>query len=498
MAARLAVEPNGPVRAPTVLQPGTNCWRRDRSPRFRCIQDGAEYFSSVRRALLDAKETVFILGWDIAPKLDLLPDRPKSDPPSTFARLLAWIATRRPSLQIFVLIWNYGSVFALERDPFARIRLTIGMPRNVRFAFDGDHPVGGSHHQKVVVIDDSLAFSGGIDLTTHRWDTPQHRVVNPHRVSKGTAYTPYHEVQAMVNGEAAAALGELARERWRRYGLKDKDLPPVAAPVADQWLSGVEPDLLGTDVAISRTYIPTDDQPPIRECEALFIDSIAAAREAVYIESQYFTCQQIGRALESRLQERDGPEIVVVTPQDSSGWLERTTVGVFRNEVCRRLRAADRHGRLRIVHPLASREQAVATFVHSKVMVVDDTFLRVGSANCSNRSMGVDSECDLALEATGADAASVRAGILHVRAKLLAEHLGQKVDTVTAGLEGGMTMRALIDRYAGAERCLEPLEIPADDPAIGEALRPLADPIEPVEPRDVVRAIRRWWSRWFG
>ncbi len=38
--------------------------------------------------------------------------------------------------------------------------------------------------------------------------------------------------------------------------------------------------------------------------------------------------------------------------------------------------------------------------VHSKVMIVDDGFLRVGSANLNNRSMGADTECDLAFEAS--------------------------------------------------------------------------------------------------
>lgn len=479
----------------SLLRPGRNCWRLDHSPRFRCIQDGAEYFALVRRALLEARHTVFVLGWDIAPGLDLLPHRPATEPPSQLNRLLAWIATRRPELQVFVLIWEYGSVYALERDPFARIRFRIGMPRNVRFDFDGDHPVGASHHQKVVVIDDALAFAGGIDLTGHRWDTPQHRVVNPHRTSKfGKGYTPYHEVQSMVNGPAAAALGELARERWRRHGRTD--LPTVRPAEADHWLADVDADLVDVDVAISRTYVPMNGDPAIRECEALFLDSIAAARASMYIESQYFTCERIGHALEARLKEPDGPEVIVVTPEEVSGWLEQKTVGVFRNKVCGALRAADVHGRLRIVHPVASRAQDVSTFIHSKVMVVDDTFVRIGSANCSNRSMGVDSECDLAIDLSDTASNGARAGVLHIRNKLLAEHLGKKVDEVAARLDGGQSVRSLIDACGGGERCLEPLEIATEDPPVSEALKPIADPVEPVEPHHIARGIRRWWTRW--
>ena len=93
--------------------------------------------------------------------------------------------------------------------------------RRVHFRFDDQHPLGGSHHQKVVVIDDRLAFVGGTDLTGHRWDTSEHRIDEPLRTTlTGKPYPPYHEVEAMVEGPIAADLGELARERWNRRGTR--------------------------------------------------------------------------------------------------------------------------------------------------------------------------------------------------------------------------------------------------------------------------------------
>ena len=87
--------------------------------------------------------------------------------------------------------------------------------------FDDHHPIGGCHHQKVVVVDDQLAFCGGIDLTGHRWDTSAHRPEEPARTTPlGVAYGPYHEVHAMVTGPAATSLGELARDRWRALGAR--------------------------------------------------------------------------------------------------------------------------------------------------------------------------------------------------------------------------------------------------------------------------------------
>src|SRR4030095_16354859 len=60
--------------------------------------------------------------------------------------------------------------------------------------------------------------------------------------------------------------------------------------------------------------------------------------------------------------------------------------------------------------------------VHSKMMVVDDRQLRVGSANLCKRSMGMDTECDVLIESRGeAEVAEVIRGL---RDRLIAEHLG--------------------------------------------------------------------------
>ena len=87
----------------------------------------------------------------------------------------------------------------------------------VRFYMDDKHPVGASQHQKIVVVDDAVAFSGGLDLSKWRWDTPEHRIDDQRSVDPdGKPYPPFHDVQMVVDGAAAAALGQLARERWQR------------------------------------------------------------------------------------------------------------------------------------------------------------------------------------------------------------------------------------------------------------------------------------------
>jgi phosphatidylserine/phosphatidylglycerophosphate/cardiolipin synthase-like enzyme/uncharacterized membrane protein YdjX (TVP38/TMEM64 family) len=454
----------------------------ERAAHFYCVQDAAEYFRRVREALLRAEESVFILGWDIAGLLDLLPGETPGDGPTRLNELLAFIARRNPRLRCYVLIWDYGALYTLERDPFSRLRFRWGMPRRVKFGFDSRHPIGASHHQKMVVADDSLAFCGGIDLTTHRWDTREHPAHDERRVTPlGEVYGPYHEIQAMVDGQAAASLGMVARFRWQ--ALSAERLPPVRPPRLDRWPAGVEADLHDVDVAISLTHpqpLPAKlGRAPVRQCEALFVDAIAAARRTIYIESQYLTNAHLADRLAARLDEPDGPEVVVVSPSDVYGWLEQNTIGPFRERVCRRLIAADRHNRLRLVYPVASRRGDIATFVHSKVMIVDDWFARIGSANFNYRSMGVDTECDLAVDAGGDGRA--RAGVLRIRDRLLGEHLGLEPGQVAPALARARSLAALIDARNAEDRTLARIELPAtQSPEPSEVMRAAVDPDEPI------------------
>ena len=466
-----------PSAADRIIQPGKNCWRVERADRFYCIQDAADHFRLVRQAILSARHSVFILGWDVFAAVDLVPGAAPSDAPTRLDELLAFVARRRPGLRCYILIWDYAALYTLERDPFSRWKLGWRMPRGVRFGFDDRVPIGGSHHQKIVVVDDQLAFCGGIDLTGHRWDTSAHRVDEPLRTSGGEPYTPYHEVHTMSTGPLATALGQLSRDRWRALG--EKRLPNLAPSTEDLWPSDITPDLSDVDVAIARTVPEVDGEPAIRECEALFVDSIARAKQSIYIESQYFTNDALADALAARLKEPQGPEIIVVSPQECHGWLEQNTMGAFRSGAFRRMIAADTHQRLRLVYPAASLAANVPTFIHSKVMIVDDELVRIGSANLSRRSMVVDSECDVAVEACGAP--HVRDGIRHIRNRLVAEHLGLDPDAVAHGVERAGSLRAFIDSRMQADHTLARIALTSDEhDEPSEALRAAADPDRPI------------------
>ena len=100
------------------------------------------------------------------------------------------------------------------------------------------------------------------------------------------------------------------------------------------------------------------------------------------------------------LERADGPEVVILVWQHAIGWLERFAIGSNRGRLLRRLAAADRHGRLRAYRLAASDDPEREINRHAKLIIVDDAFVRIGSSNLNHRSLGLDTECDLALEAS--------------------------------------------------------------------------------------------------
>src|SRR5262245_27308842 len=127
------VEAQARLQQQQLLRGGRNCWRVDRADRFSCIQDAADYFRLVRHAILHARHTIFILGWDIQSTLDLVPGGASDGPPTRFDELLKWVIRRRPDLACYILIWDYATLYALEREPLAGWRLGGRMPKQIRF-----------------------------------------------------------------------------------------------------------------------------------------------------------------------------------------------------------------------------------------------------------------------------------------------------------------------------------------------------------------------------
>ena len=430
---------------------GRNCWRVDRAERAAFLIDGDAYFRAFRTAAIQAHHSIIILGWDFDSRISMLIDREPDGYPDRLGEFLHALLMRRRHLHIHVLTWDFHMIYWKEREWWLPSKLAAH--RRLHFHKDSAHPVGASHHQKAVIIDDALAFVGGLDFAQCRWDTSRHPGRHPKRVliNDDSPCRPFHDVQLMVNGSVASALGDLARDRWR--AATGRPLPASAQrPPEDLWPQASTPDMTDVPVAIARTAPPLGKRAALGEVEALFLDSLNSARRHIYIETQYLTSRTVAECLAALLQKPKGPEVVMVLHPNSDGWLEQHTMDVLRGRVLERLRAADRFHRLNLNYPKIPDLHGQCISMHSKVCIIDDEIVRVGSANLSNRSMGFDTECDLAIEAAGNPA--IRRAIAAFRHALLAEHLGVSPEAVGRELQKDRSLIGAVERLRGAGRSL--------------------------------------------
>ncbi len=416
-----------------LLRPGETCWRVVRADRAALIVDAADYFVHLRTALTRADRTVYLIGWDFDLRIEMVPGQSDEDGnapdgwPNQLGEFLEALVDRRPEVRLHILKWDGAMVAELATQAWETLSLKRASER-IHFALDSHHPAGACHHQKIVVIDDRLAFCGGIDVTTARWDTRDHAPGDERRADPdGSLHQPWHDVTTALEGPVAGALGDLARERWQSA---TGEKLPVPEGGTSSWPDDLEPDIRNVEVGIARSAPRYHDAPLVNEIEELYLAAIRAARSTIYIESQYLASGSLCEAMEARLAEPDGPEIVVVNPQSAQSFLEDEAMHSVRSRMIERLRDAAEHGgggHFSIFHPVNA--DGTPIYVHAKVFVVDDRFLKLGSSNIDNRSMGFDTECDIAIEASSEEE---RALIRNFTLSLLAEHLDCTPDAVRA------------------------------------------------------------------
>ncbi len=476
-----------------LLVPGDTCWRIERADNMACIVDGADYFRYVKAAMLRAKRRVLLIGWDFDTRMTFERGEKTLAGPNQLRAFLWWLLRLRPELEVYLLKSNLGLVPALQTiwngvTPVALLNWLSS--DRLWFAVDGAHPTGAVHHQKIVVIDDVLAFCGGIDLTVDRWDTSEHLHPNRIRRTLGRAYGPRHEVAVAVDGAAARALSDQARARWQT--ATGQAVAPVEG-AARIWPPGLEPQLRQVDVAIARTAPALTPGSEVREVEALNLAGIAAGRHTIYLENQYLASRKLVTALAERLQEPDGPQIVIVLPRRSESRLERESMDSARHDLLHLLWEADDYGRLGVYWPVAG--DGTPVYVHSKVMVIDDQLLRIGSSNLNNRSMGFDSECDAAIEAdpSAQDHRDRRDVIIATRNRLVAEHLGVSAEEFAAAVDRHGSFLGAVEALRGDGRTLVPFT--------AEALKDEAGPLaenDLMDPDHVPRSISATVQRLLG
>ncbi|MEY4578333.1 MAG: hypothetical protein RL701_3036 [Pseudomonadota bacterium] len=460
----------------SLLVPNDTCWRIEQTEHLSVLIDAEAYFVALRSALVQARERVFILGWDVDSRTRLgSEDTVKDGLPLQLLPLLQVLLDRRPELQVYVLSWDFSMIYTLEREWMPSWVFTHAHPR-LHFQLDSAHVVGASQHQKLVVVDDTLAFTGGIDLTIRRWDRTAHDVDDrARRDPEGELYPPMHDVQLCLDGAAASALAESARERWQRATAHHAGAAVPAAISGKRAPTTLWPEQLPYSfetlpVGLSRTFstlIPED--PDIHEIARLTERVFQTAQRYIYIENQYFTSSIAAKALVACLEKPEGPEVILVLPVMESGWLEQSSMGILRKQVLARVRSSDRHGRLHMFYPQLPGSQH-GLHIHCKLMIADDQLLKIGSANLSNRSLGLDTECDVSIETRPEDPDYERIsdGVRSVLARLLAEHLELDERDCRERLDAAPSLVAFIEaeRAHSKPRRLERLPEHPPDPAL--------------------------------
>jgi phosphatidylserine/phosphatidylglycerophosphate/cardiolipin synthase-like enzyme/uncharacterized membrane protein YdjX (TVP38/TMEM64 family) len=397
------------------------------------LVDCANYYRALHEAVRAAQHSVFVLGWDIDSRIELLrgAEAERSPCPNTFFDLIQWKARQSPEVMIYLNRWDYSVFMAADRENFSTSKWKSHSSKNVFFLLDDQLPLGASHHQKVVVIDDEVAFCGGMDIAIGRWDKRQHHPKNRNRVDpEGSLkpgekkFGPYHDVQIVVAGPVASILAELARKRWRAVA----DFNPVPMrqvhtnALPDTW-PNIDVDFKNVDMAVALTMPPYKKHRATRQIERLYLDMIASAERFIYMENQFFSRRNIAAALVKRLKEKPELQVLLLSCYNPEGIMEKKSLWYGRllfRDILEKGGVADR---VVLAYPISHENNVEKPVrIHSKLMIVDDRYLRVGSSNINNRSMALDSECDLVIE--GKDKKTCQK-IASIRNDLIREHTGR-------------------------------------------------------------------------
>lgn len=417
-----------------VLSVPRNAFVEARAAESALLVDARSYYCTVYRALQTAQQQVFVSGWQFDTQVKLLrgEDASRTALPVELIAFLAALCEARPSLTIHILAWDFSLVYAQERESRQREKFNAAHPR-IRFEWDTHPELRASHHQKFVVIDGALAFLGGIDLCDARWDDRCHHACNPERVNvAGAPCKPYHDVQAAVTGEIVTSLSEIFVERWAlATGERLQAVSSNEHHFDLQRLSNGSAETIHCErAALSRTRSDSRAEPAlVGEIFSLICDALAAAEQLIYLETQYFTSRALARRFVERLSDESLPklDIVLVMPHGADSGLEKLALEDAQEGALEAVISAARgYGHpICVMYPTSIDDNGaeLPTFIHAKLMIVDDELLVVGSANLTERSLALDSELSVAWECRD-EQDPLRACIRGIRTRLLAEHSG--------------------------------------------------------------------------
>jgi phosphatidylserine/phosphatidylglycerophosphate/cardiolipin synthase-like enzyme len=364
---------------------------------FEVLIDGATALPAIAEAIRSAESHVHLAGWTFSPGLALERD----GEPTVLRNLLAETAER---VDVRVLTWAGAPLplFHPSRREVRRMRDQLCKHTAIRCALDSRERPMHCHHEKIVVVDDRIAFVGGIDLTSFqgdRFDTSRHLA----RAAAG-----WHDASSRIQGPAAAAVARHFALRWREVTRETLPEPEPAGTAGD-----IAVRLVRTVPEKIYDALPRGDFGIL----AAYVCALRGARSLVYLENQFLWSPEIVEILAAKL--RDPPQddfrLVVVLPADPNNGDDDT-----RGMLAELVDADNGAGRF-LPCTLYARvgRRADPVYVHAKIGLVDDRWLTLGSANLNEHSLFNDTEMNVVVE----DEDVVR----DVRARLWSEHLEQPV-----------------------------------------------------------------------
>jgi phosphatidylserine/phosphatidylglycerophosphate/cardiolipin synthase-like enzyme len=430
LESRFFPSPGGPDAAPF-----------SRAASFEPIIDGADYFAAIAKeiAALKAGDSWWVAGWWVNIDFPLVPGgRHLGDllveraAAGVDVRVIVWAnrwwmdhAGWVPQAQeFFVKSVMMGNIRTAED---LRGRVVSGRrPMSGRVLIDSSQHAVWAQHMKFTVFVRSgqvIVYAGGIDYEKFRLTTPTHLGKSPLHLSNW-----WHDAGVRTSGDAADRILQTFAARWAAaaalpsadYDLGDgkgrRSYNPAIQPLKVPHTATIR---ASTDTAVQVVRTLPDDQGGVREVERTFLSAIGAAQRYIYVEDQYFDAGTLLPSIANAC--RRGVRVIAVVPgaqdpQSGEPAPTRALTQPVKQWVLDKLSPAERCN--------LAVWQLAGVFVHAKVILIDDEFVSIGSANFADRSIenvpsdkpGFDSELTVA-------AVSTSTLVSDLRVKLWAEHL---------------------------------------------------------------------------
>ncbi len=308
---------------------------------------------------------------------------------------------------------------ANEVEELNEIARKYNMDHNIEVRIDNTSPtLSSAHHEKIIVIDNKLGFCGGFDISRGKWDTSEHKYNDPLRDEDSE---PWHDVHTMLEGPAVWDLTYHFNQRWTHYEIKNvrkvkgMKLEPPPAPSSSTVGS--------TRIVALRTWKGMYRGGSIL---AWYANRIRKAKRSIYVEDQFpFQNEFITRILCQRLREQKNLRVIIVGPMEPNlpgivgSMLSKTSV----NDINKHLQwlriegdSGSRVGTYSLVSQDQKTKQLRQIYVHSKLMIVDDKWITIGSANTDKNGFKDSTEVNLGIASTSI--------AKELRIRLWYEHLG--------------------------------------------------------------------------